>query len=254
MALCHWLSAPGSPAAVTWLWRRRSGFPTRESTAENMAMEHRRQLSDSAAIVWLMFLSLIPPAEAYDAGDALALLVGTILAVMGLCVFLGWYARRQNDRLWRRWLFTSTAAPVFITYPVAQTFVSNRLNRNVSFWNRCVKTPGTTYAPTGGGGEESIQEVRTRKCCYTSCQTVARVDFCTYIMTRVHALSGRCSVLLYLFETHHRSATEWRTWSHCFTVLLCWTVARWWHTFNFQYLVVKMHRKKNTGSLCNIEI
>lgn len=53
----------------------------------------------AASVVWLMFLSLIPPVEAYDAGDALALLLGTILAVVGLCAFLGWYARRRDAEL-----------------------------------------------------------------------------------------------------------------------------------------------------------
>ncbi|XP_023205832.1 small integral membrane protein 30-like [Xiphophorus maculatus] len=50
-----------------------------------------------AAVVWLLvFSSLIPAAEAYDAGDALALLLCTVLAVVGFCVGLGWYARRRN--------------------------------------------------------------------------------------------------------------------------------------------------------------
>ncbi|XP_050933698.1 small integral membrane protein 30 [Lates calcarifer] len=57
------------------------------------------QLPNAVAIVWLIFLSLIPPAEAYDAGDALALLLGTILAVVGFCACLGWYARRRNGHL-----------------------------------------------------------------------------------------------------------------------------------------------------------
>uniref|UniRef100_A0A8D3BDZ9 Uncharacterized protein n=1 Tax=Scophthalmus maximus TaxID=52904 RepID=A0A8D3BDZ9_SCOMX len=47
--------------------------------------------SRAAAVVWLLFLSLIPPAEAYDAGDALALLLGAIVAVVGVCAGLGWY-------------------------------------------------------------------------------------------------------------------------------------------------------------------
>uniref|UniRef100_A0A673BLW5 Uncharacterized protein n=1 Tax=Sphaeramia orbicularis TaxID=375764 RepID=A0A673BLW5_9TELE len=51
-------------------------------------------------VVWLVFMTLIPPAEAYDAGDALALLLGTVLSVVGLCACLGWYARRR-DAQWR---------------------------------------------------------------------------------------------------------------------------------------------------------
>lgn len=57
------------------------------------------KLLDVTAIVCVIFLSLIPPAEAYDAGDALALLLGTILAVVGCCACLGWYARRRNGHL-----------------------------------------------------------------------------------------------------------------------------------------------------------
>ncbi|XP_058481444.1 small integral membrane protein 30-like [Solea solea] len=62
-------------------------------------MDLRLQLTDAAAIVWLIVLSLIPPAEAYDAGDALAMLLGTVVAVVGLCALLGWYARRRNQQL-----------------------------------------------------------------------------------------------------------------------------------------------------------
>lgn len=60
----------------------------------NMASQH-----ELPVIFCLIFLSLLPGVEAYDAGDALALLLGTILTVMGFCVFLGWYARRRNDQL-----------------------------------------------------------------------------------------------------------------------------------------------------------
>uniref|UniRef100_UPI0037E7E2FD small integral membrane protein 30 n=1 Tax=Semicossyphus pulcher TaxID=241346 RepID=UPI0037E7E2FD len=62
-------------------------------------MAPKHELPNAAAIFWLIFFSLVPPAEAYDAGDALALLLGTILSVVGFCAFLGWYARRRNDTL-----------------------------------------------------------------------------------------------------------------------------------------------------------
>uniref|UniRef100_A0A3B4Z648 Uncharacterized protein n=1 Tax=Stegastes partitus TaxID=144197 RepID=A0A3B4Z648_9TELE len=52
----------------------------------------------AAVLFCLLFSSLVRPAEAYDAGDALALLLGTILTVVGLCAFLGWYARRRDVR------------------------------------------------------------------------------------------------------------------------------------------------------------
>ncbi|XP_029318069.1 small integral membrane protein 30 [Cottoperca gobio] len=61
-------------------------------------MAPKLELPNAAAITCLLFLSLIPPAEAYDAGDALALLLCTILTVVGFCAFLGWYARRRNGQ------------------------------------------------------------------------------------------------------------------------------------------------------------
>ncbi|XP_034434680.1 small integral membrane protein 30-like [Hippoglossus hippoglossus] len=62
-------------------------------------MDPRLQLPNAAAVICLIVLTLIPPAEAYDAGDALALLLGSVLAVVGFCACLGWYARRRNGQL-----------------------------------------------------------------------------------------------------------------------------------------------------------
>ncbi|XP_029350968.1 small integral membrane protein 30 [Echeneis naucrates] len=53
----------------------------------------------AAMIIVLLVLCSIPPVEAYDSGDALALLLGAVLTVVGFCACLGWYARRRNDRL-----------------------------------------------------------------------------------------------------------------------------------------------------------
>uniref|UniRef100_A0A671Y996 Si:dkey-112e7.2 n=1 Tax=Sparus aurata TaxID=8175 RepID=A0A671Y996_SPAAU len=50
-------------------------------------------------LVCLLLLSLVAPAEAYDAGDALALLLGTVLTVVGCCACLGWYARKERETL-----------------------------------------------------------------------------------------------------------------------------------------------------------
>ncbi|XP_072233834.1 uncharacterized protein [Leuresthes tenuis] len=66
------------------------------ATEENLNMAPKLEL---AVIVWLMVASLIAPAEAYDAGDALALLLGTVVTVVGFCACLGWYARRRNGLL-----------------------------------------------------------------------------------------------------------------------------------------------------------
>ncbi|XP_053270872.1 small integral membrane protein 30 [Pleuronectes platessa] len=62
-------------------------------------MDSRLRLPNAAAVIFLLVLALIPPAEAYDAGDALALLVCSVLAVVGCCAGLGWYARRRNGQL-----------------------------------------------------------------------------------------------------------------------------------------------------------
>ncbi|KAF7665923.1 hypothetical protein LDENG_00127850 [Lucifuga dentata] len=76
----------------------RSCSPTINLTrTHNMAPQV--ELPGFTPVLWLIFLSLIPPAEAYDAGDALALLLGTIVTVVGFCAFLGWYARRREGRL-----------------------------------------------------------------------------------------------------------------------------------------------------------
>ncbi|XP_042258755.1 small integral membrane protein 30-like [Thunnus albacares] len=57
------------------------------------------ELPHAAAIIGLILFSMIQPAEAYDAGDALALLLGTVLTVVGFCACLGWYARKRNGQL-----------------------------------------------------------------------------------------------------------------------------------------------------------
>lgn len=62
-------------------------------------MAPKLELPSTALMVGLLFFSLISPAEAYDAGDALALLLCTILTVVGFCACLGWYARRRNGQL-----------------------------------------------------------------------------------------------------------------------------------------------------------
>ncbi|XP_029103001.1 small integral membrane protein 30 [Scleropages formosus] len=46
-----------------------------------------------------LVLSLVPGADALDGGDAVALLIGVVIAVLGFCACLGWYARSRDGRL-----------------------------------------------------------------------------------------------------------------------------------------------------------
>uniref|UniRef100_A0A3Q2XLV9 Uncharacterized protein n=1 Tax=Hippocampus comes TaxID=109280 RepID=A0A3Q2XLV9_HIPCM len=51
-------------------------------------MTPKQQLSRvAAAFTSLVFLQTIPPVAAYDAGDALALLLGTVVAMVGFCAY-----------------------------------------------------------------------------------------------------------------------------------------------------------------------
>ncbi|XP_030198080.1 small integral membrane protein 30 [Gadus morhua] len=59
-------------------------------------MAAKLQLSNAAVTIFLGISTLITPAEAYDAGDGIAWLLGTVIAVVGLCACLGWYSRSRN--------------------------------------------------------------------------------------------------------------------------------------------------------------
>nr|XP_056703467.1 small integral membrane protein 30 [Euleptes europaea] len=56
----------------------------------------------NALHLFLVLISLlvgVPAVEALDAGDALAILLGMVLSVVGLCACLGLYARKRNGEL-----------------------------------------------------------------------------------------------------------------------------------------------------------
>ena len=38
----------------------------------------------------------LPGVEAFDAGDAIALVLGLIIGILGICACLGYYARRRS--------------------------------------------------------------------------------------------------------------------------------------------------------------
>ncbi|XP_027006938.1 small integral membrane protein 30-like [Tachysurus fulvidraco] len=46
----------------------------------------------------LLFLCVLQPVEAYDGGDAVALLLGMAVTVVGFCACLGWYSRRRSGQ------------------------------------------------------------------------------------------------------------------------------------------------------------
>ncbi|XP_066525677.1 small integral membrane protein 30-like [Hoplias malabaricus] len=73
---------------------------TRSSASSDMInMDSDRSSTRSVfALLWLVFVSLFPGAEAFDGGDALALFLGMTVTLVGFCACLGWYARRRNGQ------------------------------------------------------------------------------------------------------------------------------------------------------------
>uniref|UniRef100_A0A3B4FL28 Uncharacterized protein n=1 Tax=Pundamilia nyererei TaxID=303518 RepID=A0A3B4FL28_9CICH len=61
-------------------------------------MAPKLELPSAALMVGLLFFSLIPPAEAYDAGDGLALLLCTVLTVVGFCACLAHLFRPRPSK------------------------------------------------------------------------------------------------------------------------------------------------------------
>ncbi|XP_073184227.1 small integral membrane protein 30 [Lepidochelys kempii] len=56
----------------------------------------------NASELFLVLLSLVimlPVVEALDTGDAVALLLGVVLTIIGFCACLGLYARKRNGQL-----------------------------------------------------------------------------------------------------------------------------------------------------------
>ncbi|XP_067247015.1 small integral membrane protein 30-like [Chanodichthys erythropterus] len=46
----------------------------------------------------LFLLTIVQTAEAFDGGDAAALLLGATVSLVGICACLGWYARTRNGQ------------------------------------------------------------------------------------------------------------------------------------------------------------
>lgn len=117
--ISDWLSGPGSlasPDSDAWL--------PDLLTCDDMAP--KLELPNAAAIIWLIFFSLVRPAEANDAGNTLAVVVLAVVCVVGFCACLGWYARRRNGQLW-----SGLRSPMLAS------------NTSLTVRNQ----PGTTYEP-----------------------------------------------------------------------------------------------------------
>jgi len=48
------------------------------------------------SFILCFLLSFIVPVSAFDAGDAIALILGILIGIIALCAGLGWWARRQG--------------------------------------------------------------------------------------------------------------------------------------------------------------
>jgi hypothetical protein len=48
-------------------------------------------------ILFIAMFSFIQPAAAFDAGDAIALVLGLVIGFIALCAILGWWARRSGS-------------------------------------------------------------------------------------------------------------------------------------------------------------
>lgn len=47
-------------------------------------------------VLSFMLLFIIHSASAFDAGDAIALVIGILLGLLGLCACIGFYAKRSS--------------------------------------------------------------------------------------------------------------------------------------------------------------
>ncbi|KAM7325423.1 small integral membrane protein 30 [Chionomys nivalis] len=56
-------------------------------------------VSTQLILVFTSLLLLLPVVEAVEAGDAIALLLGVVLSVTGICACLGIYARKRNGQM-----------------------------------------------------------------------------------------------------------------------------------------------------------
>ncbi|XP_048196051.1 small integral membrane protein 30 [Perognathus longimembris pacificus] len=56
-------------------------------------------ISAQMLVVLISLLLVLPAVEAVEAGDAIALLLGVVLSITGICACLGVYARKRNGQI-----------------------------------------------------------------------------------------------------------------------------------------------------------
>ncbi|XP_038175521.1 small integral membrane protein 30 [Arvicola amphibius] len=56
-------------------------------------------VSTQLILAFTSLLLILPVVEAVEAGDAIALLLGVVLSVTGICACLGIYARKRNGQM-----------------------------------------------------------------------------------------------------------------------------------------------------------
>nr|XP_005551385.1 PREDICTED: uncharacterized protein LOC102140364 [Macaca fascicularis] len=56
-------------------------------------------VSTQLSLVLMSLLLVLPVVEAVEAGDAIALLLGVVLSITGICACLGVYARKRNGQM-----------------------------------------------------------------------------------------------------------------------------------------------------------
>ena len=73
-----------------------SAFKNRSPQDLNIKISVSTQLF----LVLFSLLLVLPVVEAVEAGDAIALLLGVVLSITGICACLGVYARKRNGQMW----------------------------------------------------------------------------------------------------------------------------------------------------------
>ncbi|XP_011811340.1 PREDICTED: uncharacterized protein LOC105521671 [Colobus angolensis palliatus] len=103
---------PGQ-SRVTWnLLISASGAPGRENfksdrilyipflwTLQPQDSSIMSSVSTQLSLVLMSLLLVLPVVEAVEAGDAIALLLGVVLSITGICACLGVYARKRNGQM-----------------------------------------------------------------------------------------------------------------------------------------------------------